>query len=44
MAQFNTLHIFGYGESQLIGDNFNYKVPTSSLTTAQAVVDKCLCS
>lgn len=35
----STLHIFGYGETQLIGDNFNKKVSTSALTTVQAVVD-----
>jgi hypothetical protein len=39
MADYSTLHIFGYGECQVIGDNFNYKVPTSSCTTAQAVID-----
>jgi hypothetical protein len=35
----STLHIFGYGETQLIGDNYNKKVATSSLTTVQPVVD-----
>lgn len=39
MATWSTLHIFGYGETQLIGTDFNKKVPTSALTTAQAVVD-----
>jgi hypothetical protein len=39
MATWSTLHIFGYGETQLIGDNFNKKVPTSELTKAQAVID-----
>lgn len=39
MAAFNTLHIFGYGECQVIGDGFNYKVATSLCTTAQAVID-----
>jgi len=35
----STLHIFGYGETQLIGADFNKKVPSSALTTLQAVVD-----
>jgi hypothetical protein len=35
----STLHIFGYGETQLIGTDFNKKVPSSVLTTLQAVVD-----
>jgi hypothetical protein len=38
-TQWSTLHIFGYGETQLIGNNFNKKVPTSVLTTVQAVID-----
>lgn len=38
-TEFNTLHIFGYGESQLIGENFNYKVPNSELPACQPVVD-----
>lgn len=39
MATYNTLHIFGYGETQLIGDDFNKKVSSSDLTKLQAVVD-----
>ena len=39
MATYNTLHIFGYGETQLIGDDFNKKVKSSDLTKLQAVVD-----
>ena len=35
----NTLHIFGYGETQLIGKDLNKKVATSLLTKVQAVVD-----
>lgn len=38
-TQWSTLHIFGYGETQLIGENLNKKVSTSALTTVQAVVD-----
>jgi hypothetical protein len=37
--QWNTLHIFGYGETQLIGDTYNIKVNTADLTKAQAVID-----
>jgi hypothetical protein len=39
ITTWSTLHIFGYGETQLIGTDLNKKVPTSSLTTVQAVVD-----
>ena len=35
----NTLHIFGYGEAQLITDTENKKVLSSELTTLQQVVD-----
>jgi hypothetical protein len=38
-TQWSTLHIFGYGETQLIGKDLNKKVPTSVLTTVQAVID-----
>jgi hypothetical protein len=37
--QWSTLHIFGYGESQAIGKEYNKKTKTSSLTSAQAVID-----
>lgn len=39
MATWSTLHIFGYGETQLIGDNVNFKTATSNLPAAQPVVD-----
>ena len=39
MATYNTLHIFGYGETQLITDTENKKVPSSELLSLQAVVD-----
>jgi hypothetical protein len=39
MATWSTLHIFGFGETQLIGKDFNKKVLTSELTNVQAVVD-----
>ena len=35
----STLHIFGYGETQIIGDKLNFKTATTNLTSAQAVVD-----
>lgn len=38
-TEFSTLHIFGYGESQVIGKDFNLKAPNSELTGLQAVVD-----
>jgi hypothetical protein len=38
MANYSTLHIFGYGETQLIGDGFNYKTLTSNLLAAPAVI------
>lgn len=36
---YNTLHIFGYGECQVITDTENKKVPTCDCPSAQAVVD-----
>jgi hypothetical protein len=39
MGQFSTIHIFGYGETQIIGDTNNGKVPSSSLTTLVPFVD-----
>ena len=36
---YNTLHIFGYGECQLITDTENKKVPTYDCASAQTVVD-----
>jgi len=41
MASINytVLHIFGYGETQVIGKDLNKKVNSSSLTKLQAVVD-----
>lgn len=38
-TEFQTIHIFGYGESQVIGKDFNDKAPNSELTSLQAVVD-----
>jgi hypothetical protein len=38
-TQWSTLHIFGYGETQLIGNDFNKKVPTSALISVLAVID-----
>ena len=36
---YNTLHIFGYGECQVITDTENKKVATDSIVGVQAVVD-----
>jgi hypothetical protein len=36
---YNTIHIFGYGETQLISSDSNKKVATSILTKLQAVID-----
>jgi hypothetical protein len=38
-TEWSTLHIFGYGETQLIGTDSNKKVPSSVLSSLQAVVD-----
>jgi len=38
MANWNTIHIFGYGETQIIGEDINKKVSSSSLTKAIQVV------
>lgn len=38
MANFNTIHIFGYGETQLIKENFNKKYKTTTLTKVAAVI------
>lgn len=40
MSQFNTIHVFAYGETQLIGKDVNYKHASSELTTLQAVIDE----
>ena len=39
MKNFNTIHIFGYGETQLISSDSNKKVATSILTKVKAVID-----
>lgn len=39
MAIYNTLHIFGYGETQVITETENKKVPTDSIVGVQALVD-----
>jgi thioesterase domain-containing protein len=38
-TNWSTLHIFGYGETQLIGSNPDKKVLSANLTTLQAVID-----
>jgi hypothetical protein len=39
MENYNTLHIFGYGECQVITDTENKKVSTEDCPSAQAVVE-----
>lgn len=39
VVEYNTIHIFGYGETQLIGKDMNDKVETLNLTKVQAVID-----
>ena len=39
MENYNTLHIFGYGECQVITETENIKVATELCPSAQAVVD-----
>ena len=39
MAIYNTLHIFGYGETQVITDKENKKVATDSIVGVQLLVD-----
>lgn len=34
-----TIHIFGYGETQINGDEFSIKVKTDTLTQIQPLVD-----
>lgn len=36
---YNTLHIFGYGESQVITDTINKKAPNEELPADQSVID-----
>ena len=38
MAIYNTLHIFGYGETQVITDTENKKVATDSIVGVQALI------
>jgi hypothetical protein len=39
MGKYNTLHIFGYGETQVITDTENKKVATDSIVGVQLLVD-----
>jgi hypothetical protein len=36
--KWSTIHIFGYGETQLIGENLNKKVETTALNKVQALI------
>lgn len=38
MADFSTIHIFGYGETQLIKKDYNEKAPTADLSSVAPVV------
>jgi len=40
MSAFNTIHIFGYGETQLISSEKNGKTSTSNLTKVSALIDE----
>ena len=39
MSTFSTIHIFGYGEAQIIGKDLNFKAKVSDFTKLQAVID-----
>jgi hypothetical protein len=39
MESYNTLHIFGYGETQVITETENKKVATDSIVGVQALVN-----
>ena len=39
MPQFNTIHLFGFGDSQIIGQDNNGTVKSDTLTNLQAFVD-----
>lgn len=40
MSKFNTIHVFSYGETQVIGKDVNYKHANTELTTLQALADE----
>lgn len=39
ITEFSTIHIFAYGEAQIIGKDLNHKASVSSFTKLQAVID-----
>jgi hypothetical protein len=39
MSQFNTIHLFGFGDAQIIGKENNGTVKSDTLTSLQAFVD-----
>ena len=39
MENFNTLHHFAYGETQIIGKEYNFKITSTNLTNVTAFVD-----
>lgn len=39
LANFSTIHIFGYGEAQIISKDLNFKAKVGDFTKLQAVID-----
>ena len=39
ITEFNVIHIFAYGEAQIVGQDLNFKDSVSKFTTLQAVID-----
>jgi hypothetical protein len=39
ITEFNTIHVFAYGEAQIIGKDLNFKASISKFTKLQAVID-----
>ena len=38
ITEFSTIHIFAYGEAQIIGKDLNFKASVNSFTKLQAVI------
>ena len=39
MSDFSTIHVFGYGEAQIISKDLNYKTDRTKFSKLQAVID-----
>jgi hypothetical protein len=39
ITEFSTIHIFAYGEAQIIGKDLNFKASVNAFTKLQAVID-----